>query len=486
MNGWVSEGELTGKPRLDWGEAIGPGDLAQGWLGNCWLIASIAALAEFPAAVQQLFVEADAAAGRYFVRLYDMGKASWEHVEIDDHIPCTHEADWSGVAHTVDASGARVYRYEDVYNAQGLLKVPGVWTPLFGRPKGNKIWALLLEKAVAKFVGSYALLAGGAEPYALTAFTGFPLVYCFLRPAGDDEETWAALGYWEWRGAQYMGREATGHCYTNVPDAPASLPDSQMWAKLVEYDARNFLMTASITKYRQPESARGFFRDDGLVLGHAYSLLSGRCAVDRRGETVRLVMLRNPHGQSSSTVDGVYASQWNGAWSNSSELWGAHPEVALQVGYTPSDDGIFWMSWEDFQRIFDKICVLAKNMRDLRAVAAGPGHRQAAAEDICLGLARMADAKMREDLRQLSLTFDPFASIPEFLDDGTLETRLLWEATKPGRVQAFLDVNRSSGNDAGYKLLLGKVAELGLSRALGKDGWVRRPTLVPAAGVAAN
>mmetsp|Transcript_131796 Transcript_131796/g.409715 ORF Transcript_131796/g.409715 Transcript_131796/m.409715 type:complete len:577 (+) Transcript_131796:94-1824(+) len=486
MNGWLSESELMGEPRLDW-DSIEPSDLAQGWIGNCWFIASVAALAEFPGAVQRLFVEADAAAGRYVVRLYDMDRAAWEHVEVDDHIPCSHEADWSAVEHTVDGAGGWVYRYEDLYNGQGLLKVPGIWAPLFGRPKGSKVWALLLEKAMAKFVGSYALLAGGSEPYALTAFTGFPLVYCFSRPPLDQEGTQAELGCWDWRGVQHLGRDTTGHGCTDVPGAPPSLKDTRMWAKLAEYNTRSFLMTASITKYARPETQAGYFREDGLVLGHAYSLLAVRCAFDSSGEAVKLLLLRNPHGEYAAAADGARVSQWNGAWSDGSPCWEEHPEVAAQLGCALTGHGLFWMCWDDFRQTFDKVCVLAKSMAEApTASAAFRGHRQRAPREICFGLAKMADEAMRADLRQLSLTFDPFANLPGFLDDGTLESRLLWEASKPGRVQACLDLNKASGNEAGYRLVMGKVAELGLTAALGEHGCLPggRPVAVSVAAAA--
>lgn len=477
MNGWLSDDELAGEPRLEW-DSVEPNDVAQGWIGNCWLISSIAALAEFPNAVQRLFVEADVAAGRYVIQLYDMGKAEWERVEIDDHVPCSHEAVWSAVAHTVSEDGRRTYRYEDVYSSRGLLKVPGIWAPLFGRPNRGKIWALLLEKAMAKFVGSYALLAGGSEPYALTALTGFPLVYCWLRPAVDAEETQATAGEWQCRGAQYLGRDMTGQTYTEVAGAPPAVSDAQLWAKLLEYNARNYLMTAAITKYRQPESQQGFFRPDGLVLGHAYSLISGRCAAKHDGDVVRLVMLRNPHGEGSVADNGEPLSQWNGAWSNGSECWDTHPEVAVQVGHRPTSDGVFWMCWEDFCSTFDRICTLPRSMEKPRAAASALQRRKCTA-GVCLGLSAMADAGMWEDLQRLSFTFDPFASLPEFLDDGTLEARMFWEATKPGRLQAWLDVNSSSGNAAGCKLLAEKVRELGLLGALGAKGCVCQPGASP-------
>merc|ERR1719499_198486 len=91
--------------------------------------------------------------------------------------------------------------------------------------------------------------------------------------------------------------------------------------------------------------------------------------------------------------------------------------------------------------------------------------------DLCFGLERMADAPTAAALRQLSLTFDPFTSLPDFLDDGTLDTRLRWEATKPGRLQAYLDLNRASGNTGAVQWIEGKVKELGLSEALGSEGY---------------
>lgn len=99
---------------------------------------------------------------------------------------------------------------------------------------------------MAKFVGSYAHLSGGTEPFAFMALTGFPLVhlggiigrfntapfrwsptlprYIFQRPAADKDEilactarfkhqlsphspyrvrTAALRNHWQWRGAQY-------------------------------------------------------------------------------------------------------------------------------------------------------------------------------------------------------------------------------------------------------------------------------------------
>jgi calpain-15 len=482
LNGCLSNSESEGAPRLAW-EDIDPSDVNQGWLGNCWLVASISALAEFPSAVQDLFVEMDVAKGRYVVKLYDMVNARWEHVTIDDFIPCVYEDDWSEIPCKIEREGGtvrKVYAHDDIYNGSGLRKVPGRWLPLFARPRGTKVWALLLEKAMAKFVGGYAMLAGGSEPYALMAFTGFPLVYCFVRPSCNDDDTSAHTGVWERHGAQYISRDVTGQTYVRCSHDERSLVDREMWAKLVDYGARNYLMTCSIAKFDEAAFAeRGHLREDGLVVAHAYALVRCVTTTRRDGEVVRLVLLRNPHGENPDGPTLVAALQqasqpvaeWGGAWGNFSAEWRTHPEVARQVGYRPRSDGSFWISFEDFASIFDKVCVLAKSSGK---PSFAPDFSTPEDGGLCLGLEMMAksNAGMDQAIRQTSQTFDPFANMPAFLEDGSIETRLRWEATKPGRLREFLDLNRTVGNELSYDALRRKVIELGLEGALCPRGQV--------------
>lgn len=71
------------------GHAVSPNDINQGQLGDCWLLSSIACLAEFPEAVRKLFVSREAnEKGVYTVLLFDTGLRKWVPITVDDYLPC--------------------------------------------------------------------------------------------------------------------------------------------------------------------------------------------------------------------------------------------------------------------------------------------------------------------------------------------------------------------------------------------------------------
>lgn len=99
---------------------VSPADVVQGRLGDCWWLANAAVLAlradRLPAMIHPPRYSAD---GVYGVRFYRRG--AWETVVVDDWMPCGDD---------------------------GL--------PVFARLTATgDIWAMLLEKAAAKFCGAY-------------------------------------------------------------------------------------------------------------------------------------------------------------------------------------------------------------------------------------------------------------------------------------------------------------------------------------------
>ena len=92
---------------------------------------------------------------KYWIRLYDARKGveKFKKIYIDDYIPCSEKTK----------------------------------RPVFAQPKGNELWVLLLEKAFAKFLGSYGRLDGGHTMWAFQAMTGNE---CLRFEYDRDEPCW--------------------------------------------------------------------------------------------------------------------------------------------------------------------------------------------------------------------------------------------------------------------------------------------------------
>jgi len=140
-----SLGSLAGKHNVEWVRAlelrsthangaalirdgIQPSDVGQGALGDCWLLAAAACLAEFPGLLRNLFLQREVSLrGKYSVRLWDVLTKRWTVITVEGTFPCDRK--------TGD--------------------------PLFAQPCEGELWVLVLEKAFAKYCGGYDGLQGG-------------------------------------------------------------------------------------------------------------------------------------------------------------------------------------------------------------------------------------------------------------------------------------------------------------------------------------
>lgn len=298
--------EIKGKrPQLFQGE-IEPNDLCQGAVGDCWLVAAFACASEFPHAIRNLFITKEYnPRGLYKIRIYDPVHEKWQIITIDDRIPC-HK---------------------------------GTRKPRFMRPNGNELWAILLEKAYAKFCGSYAALDGGFVLWGWLSMTGDKVFQMSLvepdkksKQVRWKREDMVALK--DKKDRRACGFKATKEMYTI----------EQLWTLMKKYDKQKALMSASIgkTEYGKTNGPSGeqMLDKEGLVAGHAYSVIQARQVKD-----FRLVQLRNPWG----------TFEWKGTWSDKSSMWKKHPEVAKVLNFVDADDGAFWMSFEDFSKVYTRV-----------------------------------------------------------------------------------------------------------------------------------
>jgi hypothetical protein len=398
------------KPRVKlFEDDVCPSDVGQGSVGNCWLVAAIAAAAEHPGLVQSLFITKRASLrGKYTVRLFDWSARRWVHVSVDDRLPATR------------ANNAK---------ASGKGSAPA--SALFAQPQGREVWVCILEKAFAKLCGSYGALDGGQTAWALNALTGDPVFILRKhkqtesKPTSDVEAPSpsaiddggraantrrhaedtdvdvsssqdstprgsaapsagpspssadthsadaalpaapsrppASFGWERIDMRPKLGGEKSGsqdkRAVEFVGRSPAESYDSQQtFFVLRRYVQQKALMGASFGSYGGG-GGEGLNGEDmgpkGLVSGHAYTVIDVKAfskTCDAHGGPLRLVQLRNPWGK----------GEWEGAWSDGSEEWKKHRAIRKMLRPKQVDDGAFWMDWNDFVRIFEQIDICSR------------------------------------------------------------------------------------------------------------------------------
>jgi len=295
---WRRAGDLSPDPgpRLV-KDGVGRHDVVQGKLGNCWFVAAASVLA----GVEKL----------------------WERV-----VPDAEDQDWDP-AQPGKYSGVfrfqfwRFGRWMEVLVDDLIPTRDGV--PVFTHSKDTgEYWGALLEKAYAKLHGSYEGLDGGNLSDALVDFTGG---VAELLPLHTDNGQ-----------LKYKDDEAR----------------QELFQRIYQEVGDHALVCAAI---RCSNGSREERTETGLVKGHAYGVTAlrkvpigstGLSTLFKGREKIALVRLRNPWGE----------KEWNGAFSDRSREWNSISEKERdKLGLVTSDDGEFWMPWEDFVTQFTDLSI---------------------------------------------------------------------------------------------------------------------------------
>jgi hypothetical protein len=190
---------------------ISPDDINQGMLGDCWMLSSLSSLSDVPEYVRRV-VPFDQTfdreyCGMFHFRFWKLG--TWFDVVIDDLL-------------RIDPKS-----YE-------LLCATG------RNHNKNEFWVPLLEKAFAKFKGSYSNIEGGFPNNALINFTG-----------GMSERIQTKV----YNDQGYL-------CFND-----------QLWDKLFESFNSGAILNSIIVKERDDTNSREVQLPNGLYKGHAYSII---------------------------------------------------------------------------------------------------------------------------------------------------------------------------------------------------------------------
>jgi len=137
-------------------------DIDQGWLGDCWFLASIASVIdEVPHLLANILAQAkedfDSGSGKLTFKFFDCDKEVC--VVIDDRLPCFADTRRKGVGNLLFCSSN----------------------------DSVELWSALLEKAFAKFHGGYANLNGGRSSSGISYLTGFIALDRTLKYIDDAE-----------------------------------------------------------------------------------------------------------------------------------------------------------------------------------------------------------------------------------------------------------------------------------------------------------
>lgn len=230
-------------------DSIVPNDIRQGSIGDCYALAAIAAVAEFPDFVKGNLIQESTLSkrGKYTGKFYDFAENKWVEVVVDDFLPC--------------------------YSRKSRRRGDENYLPLMAKSNGNELWVQILEKMCAKFCGSYSHLGnGGCAILTLMCMTGCRDAFVFRI---DDPDPGKVTRFQiDMACLEQKPRVWRGWKGSYNPDD--SVFDREVfWTKLKQFDKANFPMCCSFKKataadevVAQGEQGEAVVKD-GLVRGHA-------------------------------------------------------------------------------------------------------------------------------------------------------------------------------------------------------------------------
>jgi len=310
---------------------VDPYDVMQGGVGDCWLLCAMAALAEFPGAIKQLFKNTpdielmpQASFNMYTITLYDLRT-------------------WKPVDYKID---------ERLCTKPGGNELLGCGPSITG-----DLWACYLEKACAVHCGGWDNIQGGQCTHAWRMLLGCKDQYTFDE---DENGMWSCGGdfnpntkRWE-KTANHRDSGFVGSWPMEWPKVGgggqlnSKVSSDDMFERMCAWDDANYIIACGSSGKSDKENT------DGIVDGHAYTVLA--CENDVAGTQFDMIKLRNPWG------NGEFEK---GKWDDDGPFWEKYPEVKEALNPTLDvDDGIFWMEKDEFFKYFKTVYLCAMDMSD--------------------------------------------------------------------------------------------------------------------------
>jgi len=302
VEGWSRLPELTQEVKLF--GLIESNDVKQGAIGNCWFMASCASVATYPEWIRQMFsknpnITAD---GKYDVRMYHPGRKTFVYITVSDEVPLNCNKD-----------------------------------PMCAKlTDENEMWVCLIEKAFAKMCASYSATESGAPCWGMVYLCGGEGE---MWDRNDDSSWSRYVVTWKGGDGDQVDRKGEKNSGDGTPYSK-----KKVWMAMTKYCDKNYPMCCSCGGDKGVNNL-------GIMVGHAYSLIAVR-EVRIQGKVIKLLKIRNPHGE----------KEFQGDWSDNSRKWNQHPAVRDELMFEQREDGFFWMSFKDFCSIFTTFSVCKRAM----------------------------------------------------------------------------------------------------------------------------
>lgn len=192
---------------------------------------------------------------------------------------------------------------------------------------------------MAKFCGSYAALSGGGADWAFQVFTGYTKIVAYWK-LDDDTSNWRRCFLNREKQLQNGAKNPLNNWY-GWKNSDVH-PKESLFGILKEHLTKGGIASCIISG-NSVTQGEAEVKSSGLYVKHFYSILQVR-EEEKDDETkIQLILLRNPWGE----------LEWNGPWSDGCDRWNANPKMKNRI-HTNRNDGIFWMSMEDWAQLYTK------------------------------------------------------------------------------------------------------------------------------------
>jgi hypothetical protein len=247
----------------------------------------------------------------------------------------------------------------DINVDERLCTIPNGNGQLLGaKPsEDGELWVCILEKALAAHCGGWDKITGGQCTHAWALMTGCKQQYtirknettgkyeCLLK-YDPYKKKWAKHANSPHDGDKNMWRSAWPQV-GGGGDMEKEFDEEELFLKLCAWDGVNYIIGAGTSGTSDKHST------GGMVDNHAYSVIT--CVNDVAGTGIDLIKVRNPWGQ-GEIEDGYFDDDGPG--------WDEYPQIKKALNPVVADDGIFWVTKQEFFKIYQTIYLSASNMTE--------------------------------------------------------------------------------------------------------------------------